>query len=66
MTKWHKTEEQKLKSPCVHFCNFLDDVKVCGGCFRTAEEIKAWRTLDENDRKVILEKTKQRQRRYQD
>lgn len=65
MSKWHKTEEQKLISPCIHYCTFLEGKKICGGCFRTEEEIKAWRNLDVDARKVILQDTAQRQRQHQ-
>ena len=65
MTKWHKTEEQKLISPCLHDCNLIEGSKLCGGCFRTTDEVKAWRKLDEKARKAILEQTRIRQQHYQ-
>ncbi|WP_407666100.1 DUF1289 domain-containing protein [Microbulbifer bruguierae] len=57
---WHKTEEQKLISACIHACNLIEDSKICGGCFRTTGEIEAWRKLDEAARKIILQKAEMR------
>jgi len=65
MSKWHKTQEQKLISPCIHYCNFIEGMKMCGGCFRTDDEIRAWRNLDEDARKAILKETYKRQQNHQ-
>jgi len=59
---WHKTDQQKIISPCVHFCTFVEGYKICGGCFRTEKEIKAWRKLDEQSRKMVLAKASNRQK----
>ncbi|MFV8817452.1 DUF1289 domain-containing protein [Haliea sp. E17] len=64
MTKWHKTEEQKLVSACVHICNLIEGSKVCGGCFRTTDEIAAWRKLDVEARRAILQQAELRQQDY--
>ncbi|WP_404810401.1 DUF1289 domain-containing protein [Microbulbifer pacificus] len=60
MAKWHKTDEQKLISACVHYCNLIEGSNICGGCFRTTDEIQAWRYLDVDARKVILDKSEVR------
>ncbi len=46
-------------SPCVSICK-LDKNGVCVGCYRTIEEIRDWYRLDNDGRKLIIEKTKLR------
>lgn len=57
-----KTQEQKLISPCLHVCSLIEGQQICGGCYRTTEEIKAWRKLDKAARRVILQNSEKRQR----
>ncbi len=66
MSRWDKTEAQKLVSACVHYCNLIEGSNICGGCFRTTDEIRAWRTLDETARKLILERSELRQQNYRE
>ncbi|WP_428029451.1 DUF1289 domain-containing protein [Ancylobacter sp.] len=45
---------QTLSTPCVSVCT-LDAVgRICLGCGRTLEEIGAWRTLSETERRAIM------------
>ena len=43
-------------SPCTNVCR-LDDASrtYCIGCHRSRAEIKAWKTLDDHDRLVIID-----------
>lgn len=40
-------------SPCVGACG-LDDAGLCRGCARTGEEIAAWRTMGDAERRRVL------------
>lgn len=65
MSEWHKTEQQKLFSPCVHECSMNGEMKLCHGCFRTRDEVKHWRKLDMTQRKEVLQQAKIRKQQYQ-
>jgi predicted Fe-S protein YdhL (DUF1289 family) len=50
-----------LASPCVRNC-CLDDDNVCMGCGRALEEIVAWGTASDADKRAILERSRERLR----
>lgn len=41
-----------VPSPCVSLCR-LDEHKVCIGCFRHVEDIREWRSADDERRRQI-------------
>jgi predicted Fe-S protein YdhL (DUF1289 family) len=41
-----------VPSPCSGVCR-LDEQKVCLGCFRHVEDIREWRSADDQRRRVI-------------
>ncbi|MFJ7315123.1 DUF1289 domain-containing protein [Pseudomonas sp. NPDC098747] len=42
-----------VPSPCSGVCR-LDEQKVCLGCFRHVEDIREWRSADDERRRVIV------------
>ena len=46
------------KSPCTGLCKFTDDI--CLGCGRSKKEIKAWKKLDKDERREVIDASKQR------
>ena len=40
------------KDPCISVCKFSDDI--CIGCGRTKREIRAWKKLDKDDKRIVL------------
>ena len=40
------------KDPCIGVCKFTDDI--CIGCGRTKREIKAWKKLGKDEKRVVL------------
>ena len=40
------------KDPCIGVCKFTDDI--CIGCGRAKREIKAWKKLDKDEKRVVL------------
>ncbi|SDS47644.1 Predicted Fe-S protein YdhL, DUF1289 family [Pseudomonas asplenii] len=44
-----------VPSPCVSLCR-LDEQKICIGCFRHVEDIREWRSADDERRRVICER----------
>ncbi|WNW12781.1 DUF1289 domain-containing protein [Pseudomonas sp. DTU_2021_1001937_2_SI_NGA_ILE_001] len=48
-----------VPSPCVSLCR-LDDERVCMGCFRHVDDIREWRSADDQRRREIREAAEQR------
>jgi predicted Fe-S protein YdhL (DUF1289 family) len=48
-----------VPSPCTSVCR-LDEQKVCLGCFRHVEDIREWRSADDDRRRVICAQAQQR------
>jgi predicted Fe-S protein YdhL (DUF1289 family) len=46
-------------SPCISLCR-LDEQKVCLGCFRHVEDIREWRSADDQRRREICQSAEQR------
>ena len=40
------------KDPCIDICKINDDI--CIGCGRTKREIRAWKKLDKDDKRIVL------------
>jgi hypothetical protein len=53
----------EVASPCVRSC-CLDDDDVCLGCGRALHEIVAWGTADDETRRAILERSRERVARH--
>lgn len=43
-----------VPSPCVSLCG-LTSSGVCGGCFRTAEEITYWAMLSNDEKRAVVD-----------
>ncbi|KPZ20986.1 Uncharacterized protein ALO38_01166 [Pseudomonas coronafaciens pv. zizaniae] len=46
------------KNPCISLCKFDDDI--CLGCGRSKREIKAWKKLEKDDKRSVLEESAKR------
>ena len=55
-----------MKSPCVKTCRIDDASSYCVGCGRTLEEIAAWGSLSETDRRTIMSRLGNRLHRVQE
>ena len=49
----------RVESPCVRKCT-LDDDDICVGCFRSIDEICAWGSAGNDERRLILEQVARR------
>ncbi len=47
-------------SPCVAVCRMDDAAGLCAGCLRTLDEIAAWSTLSDAQRRAVWGQLKQR------
>jgi len=53
--------EEKVKSPCIGQCFKIDfDNSICLGCFRSIDEIGDWWSMDDESRKEVLGRCKER------
>ncbi|MGI6457590.1 MAG: DUF1289 domain-containing protein [bacterium] len=44
-----------ISSPCLKICKIDRESQLCQGCFRSLEEIAAWRNLSEEERVRIMQ-----------
>ena len=49
-----------VPSPCIGLCILDPGTGFCKGCFRTIEEIGAWIGLDEEGRRAVLVRVRER------
>ncbi len=47
-------------SPCISVCKIAPESGLCYGCLRTLEEIGAWATSDDEDKRAVWGKIAQR------
>lgn len=52
-----------VPSPCIGLCILDPGTGYCKGCFRTIEEIGAWLGLDEDARRAVLVRVRDRRGR---
>ncbi|QNE33409.1 DUF1289 domain-containing protein [Sphingomonas sp. NBWT7] len=45
-----------VETPCIGICRLDDEGEMCLGCYRTLDEIGAWRDADEARRRLIIER----------
>jgi uncharacterized protein len=48
--------QQPVGSPCIDVCRLNPQTGYCEGCFRTRDEIKAWRTLTDHEKQQLLDR----------
>ena len=52
-----------IPSPCVKICTHVDGI--CIGCYRTADEIKEWKTTyTDKQKEELLKELKEREESY--
>ncbi|GGC55747.1 DUF1289 domain-containing protein [Marinobacter halophilus] len=52
----------KVRSPCVSVCA-LDENDICVGCQRTGDEIFRWTTMTNEERRDVLVKVAEREKK---
>ena len=55
-----KIPDSPVQSPCIDVCKLDDDKNLCIGCFRTVNEIRAWKDSSEEERMAIVMAAKKR------
>lgn len=49
-----------LSSPCIGVCSMDSEAGVCSGCLRTRDEIAAWPTMADIQKRQLLQVLEQR------
>ncbi|WOD14704.1 DUF1289 domain-containing protein [Paraburkholderia kirstenboschensis] len=50
-----------MKSPCIDVCAFDGKTKLCDGCFRTLDEMRAWKKMTDDRRRQVINDRARRQ-----
>lgn len=56
-----QTIVEAVASPCIGICSMDQVSGLCLGCYRTIDEIRAWREMLEVDKRQLLELVEARQ-----
>ena len=54
-----------VPSPCINVCRMDDASGWCEGCLRTIDEIVAWGTMADDDKREVWRLIEQRRARWQ-
>lgn len=46
-------EEAPVPSPCISVCRMDSRSRLCEGCLRTLDEIAAWSTMSDADKRAV-------------
>jgi len=49
-----------MESPCIKICTYDPETGLCLGCGRTLEEIGAWFSMSDAERRAVMEKLPER------
>jgi uncharacterized protein len=49
-----------IPSPCIGICELDGQSRLCRGCLRSGDEIAAWRSASDPERRQILERVRKR------
>ncbi len=52
---------QTVPSPCVGVCRLSEDSGLCLGCWRTRDELRAWKASDDEAKLAVWRLVEQRQ-----
>lgn len=53
---------QTVPSPCIGVCRLSEDSGLCLGCWRTRDELRAWKASDDDAKRAVWQLVEQRQR----
>jgi predicted Fe-S protein YdhL (DUF1289 family) len=51
-----------VASPCVNVCKMNPATQLCEGCLRTIDEIAAWSSMTDDEKRAVLARLPQRKR----
>ncbi len=60
------TKTSDAASPCISVCTLDAGARVCLGCYRTIDEIAAWSTLDDDEKRAVNARLAARRREHEE
>ena len=48
-----RLDAETVPSPCINVCRMTPDRSHCEGCFRTLDELRAWRDMDDAGKRAV-------------
>lgn len=51
----HIWQRAEIESPCIKICVIEPETRLCTGCLRTIDEIGAWSSLSNEDRRAVMD-----------
>jgi uncharacterized protein len=53
-----------MESPCIKICTYDPESGLCRGCGRTLEEIGAWFSMTDQERRAVMAELPERLKRF--
>lgn len=64
-TIWERSQRNPgVVSPCISVCRMDGDGGLCQGCYRSLDEIAAWSTMSDDQRRVVWSAVLQREQSH--
>ena len=51
----HIWKRAEIESPCIKTCVIHPETRLCTGCLRSIDEIGAWSSLSNEDRRAVMD-----------
>jgi predicted Fe-S protein YdhL (DUF1289 family) len=52
--------EDPVRSPCINVCRIDPDTGLCEGCYRTLDEIAAWSSMADDEKRAVWKRLVER------
>jgi predicted Fe-S protein YdhL (DUF1289 family) len=59
-----RAQESPMESPCTKICTYDPESGLCHGCGRTLEEIGAWFSMTDAERRAVMIQLPERLKRF--
>ena len=54
-------DQTPVPSPCINVCQMVRETGLCQGCMRTIDEIVAWGSASEDDKRAVWAEIRRRE-----
>jgi predicted Fe-S protein YdhL (DUF1289 family) len=56
-------DQTPVPSPCINVCNMVPHTGLCEGCMRTIDEIVAWGSASDDEKRAVWAEIRRREAR---
>jgi predicted Fe-S protein YdhL (DUF1289 family) len=56
-------DQTPVPSPCINVCNMVPQTGLCEGCMRTIDEIVAWGSASDDEKRAVWAEIRRREAR---